>query len=299
MKTKKRSIGNAEQGTVIVEKGGGSPFVLPLTLLGLGVAGYFIIPKILANHAETVAEGDTSPESQVANQFKSVFGPKDNSNWVVSDSDYQAAALLLTDQNKEKVYTIYKGLTDRNLSDDIAKHISSGVQSKAAKVQSYNSKKGKTFSVTPDNKVAFEIVAGDTITFNPGSTTPVTVYNNPMGVVINDIKDNQYYTKVLAQLKSNPKTVPITVSTQVTPSKKTFKVIATKTIPWSGIQASAAEFEKIIRPYVKTQKTYAVIQILAGTQAKTNKPVYAWVDARDFTLAKKGVKGIGTASLIM
>ncbi len=295
MKTKrKRSIGDttapASAPNIIVKSGGGvaGPAVIGV---GLFAAYFFVIKPMISAHAENKAEGDTTPEGQVANQFKAVFGPKDSPNWVVNDADYKQAALLLTNGNKKLVFEKYRALTDRNLSDDISKHINPANQAAAAKIQQYNSKPGKLFSITPDNKVKFEVGKGDTIRFVPGQTSPIRVYAQPMGIALNDVKDAKAYAMLLSKLKADPKTVSLTVSVQVKPNAKVYPVVETKEILWSGIQESTSFF-KIFYPFVNTKRSYAAIKIQTGNDPKTYKPVYAWIDARDMIVFNK--KSIGS-----
>lgn len=296
MAKKKKSIGNTASSPIVIqEKGGSNGVVLPIIGIGALFAGYqFILKPYLAQLKENKAEGDTTPEAQVANQFKAVFGPKDHPNWVVSDSDYQAAALLLTDSNKKLVFEKYKALTDRNLSDDISKHESSDVQSKAAKIQQYNSKPGKLFSITPDGKIQFEVVKGDKIRFAPGQTTPVNFYSSSFGIVLNELNNPE----LNAKLAKDPKTAASTVKVSVKPSAALYTVISTKEIPYSGM-AENSGFFKYVKPYVNVSKTFAAVQI-GILSKKTGKPVLLWVDARDLmTFKKTAVKGMGTVNLAM
>jgi len=298
MKTKKsRSVGNTEQSApIIIKSGGAGGVALPLIGVAALIGTYVLVVKpAIAQSRENKAEGDTSPEGQVANQFKNVFGPKDNANWVVNDSDYKTAALLLTNANKELVFKKYRALTDRNLSDDIAKHISPDIQSKASKIQQYNSKSGKLFSITPEGKIKFEVVKGDNIRFAPGQTTPVTFFQTTGGIILKEIND----AKLTKKLASDPKTVLNTISISVKPNTRLFPVLATREITYSGIQ-TASDFFKYVRPYVKTSKTFAAIQILVGKDPKSGKPVIMWVDARDLvTFSKKPLKGLGSASSLL
>lgn len=303
-KTKKRSIGNtsapAQSSPVIIKQGGGaSDAVVPIILVGSAFAGYFFVVKpYLSKRAAGLAEGDTSPEGIIATRFKTVFGERGDKKTFVSDADYKAAAISLTNENQKKVYEIYSALTDRQLSDDIANHISASVKEKADKIQSYNSKPGKLFSITPENKIKFEVAPlTDYVRFAPGSTTPIKVYNHPIGIILNEIKDNDVYKKVVTKINSNSKTAPLAVSVSIKPNAKAYPVTAVKEIPISGIKSPGKEFWIFAAPYVKTRKSFAAIQILAG-KTKEGKNILAWIDARDMVAYKptsKPVKGIGNA----
>lgn len=295
----KHETGNASaptQSPIIIKQGGGaSSAIVPVVVVGSLFAGYFFVLKpYLAKRAAGLAEGDTSPEGIIATRFKTVFGERGNKNTYVSDVDYKAAAALLTNDNQKKVYEIYSKLTDRQLSDDIANHISPDVKSKADKIQAYNSKPGKLFSVI-DNKVKFEVVPGDFVRFAPGQKTPVTAYFKPFGIILNDLKGNDIYAEFLKKLKSDPKTVPFTVSVPIKPSANAYKITAVKEITWGGVQKAEPFFWKFSRPFVNTKKSFAAIQILVGKDTK-GKPNLVWIDGRDMVAYKatsKSEKGIG------
>lgn len=289
MKTKrKKSIGNTDApASPIIIKSGGSGVVMPIVGVASLFAGYFFVVKpYLAERATDKAEGDTSDEAKVANQFKSVFGERGSKNWHVADKDYNAAALLLNDANKKRVFEIYKDLTDRNLSDDIANHIAPDVKAKADKIQAYNSKPGKLFSITPEGSIKFEIVKGDKLSFPKGSKSPVSFYNNSYGIILNEINSGELNKK----LAGDPKTVPLTVKVSIQPSSKIFTVIQTKQIPYNSIKL-ADDLWKYVRPYVKVSKTFAAVQVLIGKDPKGNN-VIAWVDARELATVPKTVKGL-------
>lgn len=294
MKKAKSPIGNADPAAAappIIIKEGGSSGITQYVALGLLAAGaLYFGDKYLTERKADKAEGDTSDEAKVANQFKTVFGGRDDKKWYVNDADYKAAALLLNDANKKRVYEIYKDLTDRNLSDDIASHISPENQAAAAKIQQYNSKPGKLFSIDNDGNIKFEVIKNDYIGFAKGQTAPVTVYNDPFGLLLNEIKTSPSYPKLISDLKKNPKTSPYTVSVGISPSTKKYLVLETREIPVTGTK-EATDYLKLIRPYVKTKKVLAAVKILAGYD-KNKKPVYAWVDARDMVNSKT-VSGLG------
>ncbi len=204
MKAKKRNIGNTTtQAPIIIRDGGGGVGTGGIIVLVLaGASALYFGNRYLKKRAENKAEADTSPEATIANQLKVVFD-----KFPVSDADYRTVALQITNENQPKVRELYRKLTGRNLTDDIANHIGAGNQAKADKIKAYNSKPGRLFSITPDNKIKFEVVKGDLIRFAPGQTTPVTFYNNPFGIILNDVKDLKEYQPLLKKLKSNIKTV--------------------------------------------------------------------------------------------
>lgn len=287
MKTKKRNIGNTQQPTTMVIKSGNTGWVAPVVGGVIIIGGFFAVKKFLSQNALNKAEGDTSPEGQIANQFKNVFGAKGSTNLWVNDVDYQAAALLLNNDNKKAVFEKYRALTDRNLSDDIANHISPSLQVKAAKIQQYNSKPGKLFSIDMNNNIKWEIVKGDRIRFQPGQTSPITAYNSPVGIILNDIK----LPEVFKKLRNDPKTAALTVSIGLKPSALTYTALELKEIPYDGYKV-ADDAYKYIRPYVKVRKVFAAIRILAGYNKK-KQPVFYWIDARDMVTFKKAIKGVG------
>ena len=288
MKTaSKKSIGNTAAQAPIIIKSGGGGVAMPLTIGGLSLAAYFFILKpMLEQRSKNSAESDNSPEGQIAIQLKTVFD-----KFPVSDKDYLLVAAQITPANKARVYELYRKLTGNNLSDEIANHITTGYQANATKVQGYNSKPGKLFSITPEGKVKFEVAPGDFIGFAKGQTSPITVYNALLGVSLNDFKSNPKYNEIISALKKNPKTIGLTVSVDIKPNANKYKVVETKTFAVNGIQP-ADDFWKVIRPYVKTAKTYAAVRILSGF-TKEKKPIYAWVDGRDM-VSLKALSGLGT-----
>ena len=292
MKSKKRNIGSDTSSPIIIREGGGIGTVgIVAAVLGVGGAVYFG-NRYLKQRAEAKAEQDSSLEGQIASQLKLVFD-----KFPVSDADYRTVALQITDSNKAKVYQLYKSLTGRNLSDDIASHIGAGSLTSAIKIQAYNSKVGRTFSITSDNKIKFEVMKGGIIGFDPSKKSSVTFYNNAIGIVLNDLKNNSIYDSVLKRLKSDRSTVALTVSIDIIPSTKRFKVVETKELPFDGLK-STGDFWEYLRPYVRTRKNFAAIKIMAGKD-KTGKIIYAWVDGRDMVSIKKTeIKGIGNTLLL-
>lgn len=265
--------------------GAGGVILGGLVLAGLGFGAYKLIKQAKENSAE--AKLDT-PEGQIALQLKNVFD-----KFPVSDSDYRATWLQVNAENKDQVFKIYRNLTGRNLSDDIASHISSGTQAQATKTEKYNSKPGRLFSIDASNNIKFEVMAGDLIRFNPGQTSPITGYNATMGIILNEIKN----ADLLNKLKKDPKTSPLTVSISIKPSAKLFKVVSTKEIPYESMK-KAEGFYKYIKPFVNSRKVFAAVQILAGYHPTTKKPVYLWIDARDMVTLKPTLKGLGIIQLV-
>ena len=293
MKAKKRNIGTDTPQPIIIRDGGskGIGTVGIVTLVLGGGAAIFFGNRYLKQRAEAKAEQDSSLEGQIASQLKLVFD-----KFPVSDADYRTVALQITDSNKAKVYQLYKALTTRNLSDDIASHIGAGSLTSAIKIQAYNSKVGRTFSITPENTIKFEVIKGGIIGFDPSKKTSVTFYNNALGILLNDFKNNPVYDGLLKKIKSDVSTVALTVSVDIIPSTKRFKVIETKELPFDGLK-SAGDFWSYLRPYIRTRKNFAAIKIMAGKD-KTGKIIYAWVDGRDM-ISIKSVAVNGLSNILL
>lgn len=280
------------QPTMIIKSGSGigigGALIGLAALAALGYGGYKLIQQGKENSAE--AKLDT-PEGQIALQLKNVFD-----KWPVSDSDYKAAWLQVNATNKDEIFKIYRNLTGRNLSDDIASHVSSGAQAQATKTEKYNSKPGKLFSIDSGNNIKWEIAKGDKIRFAPGQVAPINVYTSPFGIILNDIKSPDLFNK----LRKDPKTVALTISISVKPTAKLYPVLAIKEIPYDGMK-QADDNLKYLRPYIKVRKVFAAVQVLAGINATTKKPIIWWIDARDMVTFKqqiKGTEGIGSVNLI-
>lgn len=274
--------------TPIIVKSGGMGAAGTVITLALLTAGGFAAYKLIKQGKENSAEGKLDTEAgQIASELKVVFD-----SWPIDKAAYLRIALRINSANKDDVYKIYRKLTGRNLSDDETK-LPSGVKERATKVEQYNSKPGRLFSIDANNNIKFEIAAGSLIRFMPGQTTPVTAYNSAFGIILNEINN----AELLKKLKSDPKTAALTVSISVKPSAKLYKVVQTKEIPYESLQ-QAEGFFKYVRPFVKTRKVFAAVQILAGYHPTTKKPVYLWIDARDMVTYKPQMKGLGSLALI-
>lgn len=303
-KKHKKSLGEtaaAPAENITVKTKGGGGILVPLAITSVaGVLGFIAIKKLVAAHNENKAEGDSSPEADIATKLKYVFG-----NTPVDDAAYQTAAALITDSNRKEVYRIYKQLTSRNLSDDIGNHINVNAANFSDKIQKVNSKPGKTASITPEGTISFEIVKGDYVRFAPGQTTPITVYNSPFGLVIDRLKNIPRYPEMISKLKNNPKTVALTISVQIKPSAKQWPVVSTQEITMADLTKQTG-FWSIVGPYSTNKNNIAALQIVGGTNLKTGKPVLVWVNAHDVIkgvkavpVKKKGTHGLGTAYLVM
>lgn len=267
---------------IVVKTGGigAGGAILSLLLIGGGsYAAYKLVNQRKKNSAEKELDSEAG---QIALQLKNVF-----QSFPVSDSAFQSAWLQVNASNKAEVFRLYRNLTGRNLSDDISKRITPSAQARSTKVEQYNSKPGKLFSITGDNKIKFEVAKGDFIRFAPGQKTPIKAYNSPFGIILNEINNPELNKK----LKSNPNTVAATVSISIKPSARLFKVEQTLEIPYEGIR-KADGFFQAVRPFVNTRKVFAAIRILAGINPATKKPVYLWIDARDMVTSKQ-LKGLG------
>lgn len=279
---------------IVVKSGGGIGNSGTIALVVGGAAALYFGKKYLDQRKENAAEAQTdTPEGQIALQLKTVFD-----KFPVSDADYKAAWLQVNAQNKAKVFELYRNLTGRNLSDDIASHISTDSQAKATKVEKYNSKPGKLFSIAADGKIQFEVSPSAQIRFAPGQTTPVNMYTIPTGILLKEIEALPNGKAAVDKLRKDPATAVNASVFQLKPSARLFTVTAVKEVPFKALQ-EATGWTKYLRPYVNTSKTFAMVQILLGTDPTSKKKILRWIDARDMVTAKqKTVQGLGNLHLV-
>ncbi len=248
---------------LIIQQGGGTKFTPVMAVTGLVlVAGLaYAGKKWYDQHQKNASEEEMdTPAGRIVLQLKTVF-----ESFPVSDTDYKRVALQVTPELKDGVFKLYKKATTRNLSDDIAEHISSRTQTTAAKQEVINTTSGSLLKITPDDKIQFTVGAGSIIRFAPGSTQAIPLYFVPSGIATGQL--------------------PVMLQ----PSAKQFKVAEVKEVPYEGIKVPE-DWTKYFRPYVRTRKVFAAVAIVFPfTDSKGNK-VYKtmWADARLFR------KGVGT-----
>lgn len=260
--------------------GAGAYIFRGLLLLGTGYLGYKAFKQGQENSAEKQLDTEAG---QIALQLKNLFD-----SFVVSDSDFRRIYAQVNSSNSDEVAKIYRRLSGRNLSDDIASKISSKSVSNAQKVFKYNSKAGGLFRIDENERIVFTVGAGDMIGFAPNQKTPVKIYNIPFGIILRELNS----PALIENLKKDPKTAPATVSIDAKPSARQFRVVKTMELPFASVQR-ASGWQKHLR-FVKTRKVFAAVQILLGTNPKTKQPVYGWIDARDMVKIEKlnGVMGL-------
>jgi len=273
----------AVQQPVIIRSGGSS--VLPIALSAVAATALIIAgKKYLDNQKKNAGEDiiDT-PEGQIALQLKTVFD-----SGIVSDAEYRRIAQQITPANKDAVYDAYKKLTGgRFLSDDISKRIKSGTQQTVDKQTAINATPGTLLKIVND-QIQFLVGKGDKVIIAP-TLKSLPAYLKELQVVQNGA--NAYIN-----IPNNPSRSYL------------FPVLQVKEVELKGIKESE-DWTKYFRPYIRTRKVFAAIQIAAPTKLDANGKVIGtialWVDARNMRLIQKPLKGIGktgankTAKLLM
>jgi len=259
---------------VIIGSGGGSGVGTALIVLGLAAGAYYVIDKKVSDKRKNAAEEEMdTPAGAIALQLKTVFDAWPN----VNARDYRNAMLQVTPALKDDVYRLYRLSTGgRNLSDDIATKVPAGTQNTVAKQEKINATTSGIIKITPDDKIEFLVSKNSLVRFEPGSKTPIPLYLSPSGIAT----------------ASSPTYL-------LQPSAMNFKVWDVKEVAYTGLKATE-NWQKFFRPYVKTRKVYAAVQIVLpminqATGKKTH--VTLWGDARLFRIGKgtNFLKGIGCA----
>ncbi len=265
------------QQPIIISSGSGSATKTVAVLIGIGAALYFgnnALKAYKERHAEQ--EMDT-PEGQIALQLKNVFA-----STIVSDEDFRRVYLQVNSTNKDKVVTLYRELTGRNLSDDIAEHIKTDTVTKAAKTEAINNKKDGVIKISPSDEIEFLIAHGSKVVFTDPNKA-VTLYASPKGLIWN-LTANEYRPQISAYDK---------IKVTLIGRKDTMIVDKVMTLPYDGAKF-VTDWTKYIRPVVKTRKVFAIARI--GIKAKDSTLKYLWVDARELSKIT-GLKGIEGSTL--
>jgi hypothetical protein len=260
-----------QQPSVTVVKSGGGIGTSGVVLAALVIGGAAYAGKKMydaSQKAKGEADLDT-PAGAIALQLKTVFD-----SFPVDQQAYKRVALQITPDLKDEVYKIYKRIALRNLSEDISTKIEAGTQNTTAKQEKINSTVNSVLKISPDDKIQFLISKNSLVRFEPGSKTPIPLYLNPLGIVTG--------AKPTYLLQ---------------PSAYNFKVWDTREVVFEGVKA-AEGWQKYIRPYVRSRKVFAAVQIVLPMVDKTTgKKSYVtlWGDARSFRIGKgtNFLRGLG------
>jgi hypothetical protein len=251
--------------------------VKPIAILvGIGGAVY-LGKKQWDKYKESQAEKSLdTEEGRIALQLKNVFDAT-----IVSDSDYKRVALQINSSNKDKVYSLYKALTQRNLSDDIAAHINTDTLMQTNKTEVINSKPNGVIRINANDDIEFLVTSGSKVRFTIPQKA-VNVYAFPEGLLY-DMADKDFKPKI-----SELQKVKATISNRT----DVFTVTAVKILPYNGVKL-AKDWTKYFRPVVSTRKVYAIVRF--GLKDKAGKMRYMWCDARDLSLVtSSSLKGYDT-----
>jgi hypothetical protein len=262
----------------IINTGGSSSLKPILVFVGLGVAsffGYKAVKKYQENQAEKQLD---TPEGQIAMQLKNVF-----EKFPVSDEDFRAVYLQVNSDNKDGVFKEYRLLTQRNLSDDIAKHIGKAALTHSVKTEAINSKKNGIIKIDANENINFLVVKGNKVVFT--DPKPVTLYSTTKGLLWN-------LTATDVRGKISPFDA---VKADVLNYKDKMIVDRTLLLPYDGIKL-ASDWTKYFRPLVNTHKVFAVVRVAILTKQKQQK--YLWVDARDLS-TYDSLKGLSSPSHLL
>ncbi|MCC7050173.1 MAG: hypothetical protein IT239_00120 [Bacteroidia bacterium] len=264
-----------ENSNPIIVKSPTSPVTYLFGAAAIGGALFFGY-KFYKQQQEKAGEKELDTDAgRIALQLKNLFD-----SFVVNDADFRRIYTQVNNTNSDQVTKLYRQLTGRNLTDDIASKISSKSVSNAQKIVTYNSKPGGLFKIDENENIVFNIGRNDLIRFMPGQTTPIKAYARPQGIILRELNSNQ----LIENLKKDPKTAPATVSIDIKPSARVFKVVNTMQIPFESVQR-ASGWQKYLR-FVNTRKVFAAVEIITGVNKKTNKAITAWIDARDMVTFK-------------
>lgn len=254
---------STQPSTIVVSSGGGSTKTIVLGLLAVGGAffGYKAFEKYKKNQSEK--ELDTEA-GQIALQLKNVFD-----STIVSAEDYRVVAIKINATNKDDVYKIYRGLTQRNLSDDISR-LPSGTLVRAAKTEAINNKPNGVIKIRGTDDIQFLVSKGSKVKFTD-SNKAITLYANPKGLIY-DLSDPKVKPKISALDR---------IKVVVSKRKEILTVDGTLIFPYDGVKL-AEDWTKYIRPIVATRKVFALVRVAVKAQSGFK---YLWVDARELSLA--------------
>lgn len=253
--------------------------VKPLVIAGLAVGVFFVGKKAIDTYKKNQAEKNIdTPEGQIALQLKNVFDSA-----IVSDEDFRQVYLQVNNTNSDAVYKQYKQLTNRNLTDDIAKHIGKGALTQATKTVVINSKKDGVIKIDSADNIQFLISKGSKVVFtNPKVSTKI--YATTQGILY-------YLTDPIAQPILNALDK---YKYDVVNYTKTMTVLETKLLPYNGIKL-AADWTKYLRPFVSTRKVFAIVKVEIKSSAGATAQM--WCDARDLSTIT-ALKGLDTKDSI-
>jgi hypothetical protein len=246
-----------------------------LILLGLG-GGVYFGAKEWKKYQERKAENTLdTPEGAIALALKNVFD-----STIVSDAEFKQAYLPVNATNKDKVVSIYRALAGRNLSDDIAKHISAGALQLAHKKEVINNKKDGIIKISEADDITFLVSKGQKVVIT--DTTKETFFF---------ASTNGFLWHLTATDVRKPISALEKIKASIVGRSITLTVDATKLLPYDGIKLTA-DWTKYIKPFTKTHKVFAVVRVWMTKPDGTK--LYLWVDARELSkfTALKGLAGL-------
>lgn len=263
---------------------GGSSMAKPIVIGLLLVGGFFVGKKALKAYQERQGEKNLdTPEGQIALQLKNVFD-----STIVSDDDFRSVYLQVNNSNKDEVFKQYRMLSGRNLSDDIAKHISKGTLTHSVKTEAINNKVNGVIKIDANENINWLISQGSKVTFTDPKKQ-VYLYPTTKGLLWNLTANDLRPTFA----KVNNVSINDTIKATLIGRKDTMKVMAVMLLPYDGIKL-ATDWTKYFRPIVNTRKVFAIVRIEILDNKKNKK--YFWVDARDLSTKATTLKGIGSVS---
>lgn len=265
---------NTPQMPYIIQTGGNSSAAKSIVAGVLLVAGIYFGNK--AYKAYQLRQGEKNldtPEGQIALQLKNVFD-----STIVSDEDFRQVYLQVHNGNKDAVYTQYRLLTQRNLSDDIAKRIGKDTLTKAVKTEAINSKIDGLIKINSNEDIEFMVSGGSKVKLtNPNKS--VTFYPFTDGLIW-DLTANELRKPLAIEKK---------VKFVIPGGKAILTVKEVKLLPYDGAKFSK-DWTKYFRPVVKTRKVFALVRV--ELTDKAGKKKLLWADAREFSKAA-ALKGLG------
>jgi hypothetical protein len=257
------------QNVIIREKSGPNTGTLVVGGLVLAVGSYFGYQWYQQHQKNKGEEELDTPEGTIALQLKTIFDKTP-----VDDNAYRSASLQITPQNKDQVYKIYRRIALRNLSDDIANHITTTSQNTLVKQEKINNTSGGIIKISADDKIQFLISKGSIIRFEPGSKIPIPLYLSPNSI--------PYDGKPFYLLQ---------------PTAHQFLVSDIREVPFES--AKVGKIWWIFGRVVKTRQVFAAVQIslpLKDKSGNTTSIIKLWSDARYWRFGKgtNYLKGLGS-----
>ena len=274
---------NQPQVPYIINTGSSSaakPIVIGALVLAAAYASYKGYQYYQKNQGEKNLD---TPEGQIALQLKNVFD-----STIVSDEDFRSVYLQVNNSNKDEVFKQYRMLTQRNLSDDIAKHIGKGALTHSIKTEAINNKVNGVIKIDADENINWLISKGSKVTFTD-LTKQIYLYPTTKGLLWNLTANELRPTFA----KANSVSIIDTIKATVTGRKDSMKVIDVMLLPYDGVKL-ATDWMKYFRPLVNTHKVFALVRIEILDNKKNKK--YFWVDARDLSTKAVPLKGLGSVS---